>query len=54
MDYQKSLHLKFRAYDVFLENLVESEDMKRDNCIFIQIGVPVKLYAMSMWTMVRV
>ena len=22
LDYQKSLHLKFRAYDLFLENLV--------------------------------
>ena len=25
MDFQKSLHLKFRAYDLFLENLVAQE-----------------------------
>ena len=45
LDYQKSLHLKFRAYDLFLENLVETKGLKRENCLFIQIGVPVKLYA---------
>jgi trehalose-6-phosphate synthase len=42
LDYMKSLELKFRAYNLFLETLAD-EDL-RHRSVLVQIAVPCKLY----------